>query len=206
VHHVKMCPCVQSMTGNAIYLIYRIYMYIYTCNILKGNGIGRRDFKRRNECFLPIKTRMSCALDIYQWNPANLTNKLQRVQNTVARIISRAKKEDHITPTLVTLHWPPVNYRCQYKILVYVFNCLHGNAPTYLKFFYSFLQTNTFVTIWELCVAGSTSRSHQDIRRETIWQKCRHRLEQLTSTFLRNAKSIKLLKTHLFRIAFQDYF
>ena len=65
--------------------------------------------------------------------PANITNKLQRVQNTTARLISRTKKHQHITKILVSLHWLPVHYRCQYKLLMYVFKSLHGSAPVYLQ-------------------------------------------------------------------------
>ena len=50
--------------------------------------------------------------------PANITNKLQRVQNTAARLISSTKKHQHITLILVSLHWLPVHYRCQYKLLM----------------------------------------------------------------------------------------
>jgi hypothetical protein len=110
--------------------------------------------------------------------PANITNKLQCVQKTAARIISGAKKHDHITPTLVTLHWLPVHYLCQYRILVYVFNCPNGNTATD-----SFLPTNVSVTIRELCVAGPTSRWHEDILREMFWQICCHTLKQFTWTF-----------------------
>jgi hypothetical protein len=65
--------------------------------------------------------------------PANITNKLQRVQNITAWLISRTKKHQHITPILVSLHWLPVHYRCQYKLLMYVFKSLHGSAPVYLQ-------------------------------------------------------------------------
>ena len=37
--------------------------------------------------------------------------KLQYVQNTAARIITRTRKFDHITPVLSDLHWLPVSYR-----------------------------------------------------------------------------------------------
>jgi hypothetical protein len=38
--------------------------------------------------------------------PANITNKLQRVQNTATRLISRTKKHQHITPILVSRFSP----------------------------------------------------------------------------------------------------
>ena len=60
-------------------------------------------------------------------------NKLQRVQNTAARLITRTGKREHIQPVLFDLHWLPVTCRVQYKLLVYVFKALHGLAPSYLS-------------------------------------------------------------------------
>ena len=37
--------------------------------------------------------------------------RLQRVQNCAARILTRTKKYDHITPVLQRLHWLPVHLR-----------------------------------------------------------------------------------------------
>ena len=64
---------------------------------------------------------------------SGLINKLQRVQNTAARLITRTKKHNHITPVLVSLHWIPVQYRIQYKLLLYTFKALNGLAPIYLE-------------------------------------------------------------------------
>jgi hypothetical protein len=49
--------------------------------------------------------------------------------NTAARLIARRKKYDHTTPVLIELHWLPVKFRYEYKLLVYVFKSLHGMAP-----------------------------------------------------------------------------
>ncbi|CAC5398574.1 unnamed protein product [Mytilus coruscus] len=62
----------------------------------------------------------------------SLVNKLQRVQNTAARLVTRSKKQ-HTTPVLVSLHWIPVQYRIQYKLLLYTFKILHGLASVYLE-------------------------------------------------------------------------
>ncbi|KAI5628507.1 hypothetical protein C0J50_2997, partial [Silurus asotus] len=40
--------------------------------------------------------------------PASLINKLHLVQNAAARVLTRARKYDHITPILSSLHWLPV--------------------------------------------------------------------------------------------------
>ena len=59
-------------------------------------------------------------------------NKLQRVQNAAARLISNTSRFDHMTPTLINLHWLPVKSRIDFKLLLIVFKALHGLAPDYL--------------------------------------------------------------------------
>ena len=41
---------------------------------------------------------------------ASFVSKLQRVQNTATRLVTRKKKYEHITPTLVALHWLPFKF------------------------------------------------------------------------------------------------
>ena len=65
--------------------------------------------------------------------PENLIKKLQRVQNTAAKLVFNLRKYDRITPALVTLHWLPVKYRIEFKTLLIVFKGLHGKAPTYIQ-------------------------------------------------------------------------
>ena len=43
--------------------------------------------------------------------PSLLTQKLQRIQNAAARIITRTSRSAHITPFLFSLHWLPVCQR-----------------------------------------------------------------------------------------------
>ena len=58
--------------------------------------------------------------------------KLQHVQNTLARVVLRAGKFEHITPALIQLHWLPVNQRVLYKQALITFNVLRHNNPSYL--------------------------------------------------------------------------
>ena len=48
-------------------------------------------------------------------------------------MVKLVPKFDHITPVMIELHWLPVKYRIMYKILLLVFKCLSGEAPTYLQ-------------------------------------------------------------------------
>ncbi len=68
--------------------------------------------------------------------PASSINKLQIVQNAAARVLTRSRKYDHITPILQSLHWLPIKYRISYKIL------LRGSDT--LSLFKSRLKTHLF--------------------------------------------------------------
>ena len=62
-----------------------------------------------------------------------LVSQLQRCQNNAARIVSLRRKYDHIAPVLEDLHWLPVEYRINYKILLLAYKAQHGMAPPYLS-------------------------------------------------------------------------
>ena len=59
-------------------------------------------------------------------------DKLQYVQNCAARLVTRTKRSEHITPVLRELHWLPVRQRIIYKILLLTYKALNSMAPTYL--------------------------------------------------------------------------
>ena len=64
--------------------------------------------------------------------PACELHKLQLIQNKAARIVSRTHIREHITPVLRSLHWLPVKFRVQFKMLTLTYRALHGGAPQYL--------------------------------------------------------------------------
>ncbi|KAL3056304.1 hypothetical protein OYC64_018905 [Pagothenia borchgrevinki] len=59
--------------------------------------------------------------------------RLQLVQNAAARLLTRHKKRDHITPILASLHWLPIRFRIDFKLLLFVFKALNGLAPAYIS-------------------------------------------------------------------------
>ncbi len=64
---------------------------------------------------------------------ARLINKLQLVQNAAARVLTRTRKYDHISPVLSTLHWLPIKHRIDFKILLMTYKALNGLSPQYLS-------------------------------------------------------------------------
>ena len=77
--------------------------------------------------------------------PKQLLDRLQSVQNAAARLVFAARRNDHITPLLHSLHWLRVAERITFRLAVLTYRCLHGSAPEYLA---SLLQ----------CVSGIHTR------------------------------------------------
>jgi len=50
-----------------------------------------------------------------------------------ARVISRTRVREHITPVLVGLHLLSVQHRIHYKILLLTYKVQHGLAPGYVS-------------------------------------------------------------------------
>ena len=63
---------------------------------------------------------------------------LQRIQNTAARLVTRTKKSEHITPVLQSLNWLPIHQRICFKVLLLVYKIYHKLAPVYLQDLVSF--------------------------------------------------------------------
>ena len=65
--------------------------------------------------------------------PKYSIEKVQRLQNSAARLLTGCRKFEHITPVLESLHWLPVECRIDFKVLLITFKALHGKAPKYLS-------------------------------------------------------------------------
>ena len=59
--------------------------------------------------------------------------KLQQVQNCVAKLILNKHKYNSNVCALKELHWLPITLRINHKILSLTHNCIHGKAPKYLQ-------------------------------------------------------------------------
>ena len=93
--------------------------------------IGKPEAERLIHAFVSSKLDY-CNSILYGLHDYQL-KKLQRIQNTAARVVTKSKIKDHIRPVLKDLHWLPVKERITYKILLTVFKALNGLAPIYIS-------------------------------------------------------------------------
>ena len=60
-------------------------------------------------------------------------SRLQRIQNTLARVVTFSRSRSSSAPLLRHLHWFPVSARIHFKIALLTFKSLHTMAPSYLS-------------------------------------------------------------------------
>ena len=113
----------------------------------------------------------------------------------------------HITPVLTDLHWLPVVYRIQFKILIIAFKCLYGLAPMYL----SELVNRSTRTRYNLRSANSlllapASAKSKITLGDRSFKAAAPKLWNKLPSDLRNLSNLSAfksqLKTYLFRLAF----
>jgi hypothetical protein len=122
----------NTMTQNA-----HVTALVKSCNYqLRLIGQARR-YRTHNATEKVIHAFVSSRLDsgnaLLNGLPDYQISRVQRVQNTAARILTRTRKFEHISPILRSLHWLPVVRRIYFKVLCLTYKCLHNQAPKYMS-------------------------------------------------------------------------
>ena len=80
-----------------------------------------------------VLSRLDYANSLLAGCPKHLVDKLQKVQNSAARLVLKTKKRDHITPVLRNLHWLPIQARIQYKAIMLCHKFFLNKVPAYFS-------------------------------------------------------------------------
>jgi exonuclease III/uncharacterized surface protein with fasciclin (FAS1) repeats len=137
--------------------------------------------------------------------PTTQISKLQKLQNSAVRLIFRLKPRDHVTPYLIQLHWLPVRYRIEYKVILLTFKCLKYDEPLYIR---NLLNINvpirslrsSFALNLDVPKTKTTYGDRSFMKAAAVlWNNLPTELKT-TEHNLPTFKS--LLKTHQFRLAF----
>jgi len=141
------------------------------------------------------------------------TNRLQLVQNSLARLITGTRKFDHITPVLAKLHWLPVSYRIKYKIALITQKTLSSSQPAYLlSSIHRRHQPDTAMTTrssaHNYLTLPNIRHFHSEFSRRgfansapTVWNNLP---ANITDNIMPRDAFVHRLKTHLYRQAFTD--
>ena len=212
---VSDVSCVKNL---GVYLDKSLNMEKQVSNIVRScsnqiRAIGRiRSYITVDACKSLVSSLVTSRLDygnalLYGIN-GSVLSRLQRVQNMAARLVTRKRKFDHITPVLVSLHWLPVKFRIHFKLLMYVFKILHGSAPAYLGAVVSeyrparSLRSENALQIRAPLIRTKTYGERRfDWVASSLWAGLPGCLQREHSEIAFR----RLLKTHLFRNAFNEF-
>ena len=152
-----------------------------------------------------ISSRIDYCNSLFSSVNKSVLHRLQSIQSAAARLLTRSNRRTHITPLLCSLHWLPVAYRIQFKILTITYRALHGQAPVYLA---------------NLIHLHTPSRSLRSVNQNLLvmprtrlktcgdraFEAMAPRLWNALPTSIRFAENVDCfkgqVKTHLFRLAF----
>ena len=113
------------------------YFFLASYQLSSGANIGRiRRYLTNDNVKSLVYALIMCRIDqnnsIMYGICESEISRLQRLQNSCARLIYGKKKFDHVSGLFAELHWLPVRRRIIFKALLFVFKVFTGSAPVYL--------------------------------------------------------------------------
>ena len=155
-----------------------------------------------------IISRLDYANVILAELPKVSLDKLQRVTNMATKIVLNKGKYDSSTRCLEELHWLPIEQRINFKIATLVHKCIEGKAPSYLDKIIikkiprrEGMRSSTKSSLLEITHTTRKTFAARSfsIMGPEIWNGLPDKLRKLDNY----SPFKKVLKTHLFKVAFQ---
>ena len=145
-----------------------------------------------------VSSKLDYCNSLFHNMPENDIARLQRVQNCLAKVVTKVTRFSRSVPILKRLHWLPVKFRIHFKICAITFRTLKENQPAYLA----------DLLVRPKCSKYLRSTTSNRFVVSRIKTKTGSRAFSISgpAVSIRNAKTIltfrKLLKSHLFGLAF----
>ena len=118
--------------------------------------------------------------------------------------MKKGKKAYHMTQTVIDLHWLPLKIRLQFKLLIQVYICLHGDGPAYLSSLLEEyhpsrnLRSTAQARLYEPFVHKRYGERAFSVAEPKLWNALPESLRKSNSLDVFK----KSLKTHFFKVAY----
>ena len=156
-----------------------------------------RKYLTREATEMVVHTFVTSKLDYYNsllyGLPKFLISKLQSVQNSAGRLVCMTRKFDHITLTLIDLHWLPIRHRIVFKIFLLVYKSLNAKTPSYLSDLLTYRRSSyslRSVRKGDLVEPSSKMRTYGD----RSFAVCAPRLWNFLPLSIRRSSSVDIFK------------
>ena len=133
----------DNMKNLGVYLDPQLNMKKQVSNICRLSYLEiRRIGKIRKHLKVDTAKRLACARVLTRLDYCNSLlagvakdqiNRLQKAQNSAAKMVLRKKRRDRATPLLAQLHWLPVEQRISYKVGTLAYRHFDETLPPYLS-------------------------------------------------------------------------
>jgi len=149
-----------------------------------------------------VGARLDYCNDILHGTSEYNIHKVQRAQNSIARIVTGTRRSEHTTPVLARLHWLKIAGQIEYKVALLTFKALTTGKLDYL-----FDQLQLCAPIRQLRSSATKNRLYLNSHRTTfasrafrnvapvVWNNLPHHLTNELScpaSFRRNLKTQSL--------------
>src|SRR6218665_495237 len=136
-----------------------------------------------------VHAKLECCNSLFLNLDITQINRLQAIQNALARAVTKTTKHHHINPVLKKLHWLKIPERIEYRAISLTYNTLLSSQPSYMYLRQLFTiqpprstRSSSALTLLRPSVTSSLTFSDRSIAiaGPPLWNKLPPALRQLS--------------------------